>query len=299
MNSQHRISLAYSPDTDDAFMVHAIKERLIDTRGYEFDLHSADIQELNQAASSEKYDITAISVGAYPNMADKYAMLPIGASIGDRFGPAVIVAPGSPYTVPKDLANKRIAIPGINTSSFLAARILIGDFQAVPTYFKDIAGLVLSGEVDAGILIHELQMAPEAAGLHKLFDLGIEWTARTSLPLPLGANAIRRALGQRHIAAITDIYRQSILWGLAHRRETLASALRHSGAAIDQCQGERYISMYVNDNSLDLAPMVQTAIRSLLDQAGDLGLCPKLAWDSDITEAVSSLTPYPLGVELS
>jgi 1,4-dihydroxy-6-naphthoate synthase len=278
------ISIAYSPDTDDAFMVHALKERLVDWRGYSFTFTSADIQELNEAARRGVYDVTAISIAAYPSMADDYLLMTIGASIGDEFGPAVVVRPDAPFQTLADLAHRRIAIPGRNTSAFYAARGLIGAFDDVPLYFKDIAGAVKRGEVDAGILIHELQLDCESDGLRKVDDLGRAWHRSHALPLPLGANAIRRALGERVVREVGELLKASIEHGLAARDSTLRAALASSGAHLDVALGDRYIDMYVNRRSLGFAPDVREAMRRLIGIGVEEGLCRPLTLDTCLAE---------------
>lgn len=269
-----RISVAYSPDTDDAFMVHAMRKGLVDTKGFEFSFVSADIQNLNEKALEQTYDVTAISIAAYPAISNNYFLMPIGASIGDAFGPAIIVREDSPFKVPSSLSGLRIAIPGRMTSAFFAARALIGPFQEVPLPFMEISEAVRSGKADAGILIHELQLDCERHGFRKIGDLGRLWQSRFTLPLPLGANAIRRSLGQDVIRDVTQVMRESIEVGLAHREETLKEALAQSGAHIDFAEGDRYISMYVNHRSLSFAADVRTAVTRLLSEGVACGLCP-------------------------
>lgn len=277
--SPKKITIAYSPDTDDAFMVRAMQDGAVDLRGYEFAFTSADIQELNDAATREVYDVTAISVAAYPDLSDRYLMMPVGASVGDEFGPALIVREGSPLRRPSELVEKRIAVPGLKTSAFFAARGVIGAFTAVPMHFTKIGPAVLAGDVDAGILIHELQLDCESKGFVKLGDLGKLWHAATGLPLPLGANAIRRGLGDAVIKDVNEIMRESVEYGLAHREDTLAKALSMSGAAIDAKLGDRYISMYVNERSLKFAQDARAGVQRLFAVGAEAGLCRSLAPD--------------------
>jgi 1,4-dihydroxy-6-naphthoate synthase len=267
------ISIAYSPDTDDAFMVHAMRQGRVDQRGYTFTYTAADIQVLNEAATRGVYDVTAISIAAYPSLADDYLLMPVGASIGDAFGPAIIVRADSPVRSVDDLAGKRIAVPGLQTSAFFAARGLIGAFDAQPMTFTDIGPAVARGDVDAGILIHELQIDCERHGFRRLGDLGSLWAQRFSLPLPLGGNAIRRSLGERAIADVTQIMRESIEVGLATRDETLRSALAASKADLDLALGDRYIDMYVNDRSLRFEADVREAMTRLFAIGAEAGLC--------------------------
>lgn len=271
-----KITIAYSPDTDDAFMVQAMRSGRVDLMDLEFEYTSADIQVLNEKAQQGFYDVTAISVAAYPSIADEYLMMPVGASVGDDFGPALIVRSDSPIKVLKDLLGKKIAIPGRQTSAFFAASGLIGEpgaFESIAMPFYDIGKAVTSGAVDAGILIHELQIDCERYGFRKVADLGHLWYERYSLPLPLGANAIRRSLGEGKIAKITAIMRKSIEIGLATRQRTLSEALALSGADLSQNLGDRYISMYVNDRSLRMETDVRKAMEQLFAIGAEHGLC--------------------------
>lgn len=269
----HRpISIAYSPDTDDAFMVHAMRSGLVNTMGYEFIYTSADIQELNESAKHGTFDVTAISIAAYPELQDDYFLMPIGASIGDAFGPAIIVRGDSAVQTPKDLQGMRIAVPGLRTSAYFAARGLIGAFTPVPLPFHAIAEAVNSGTVDAGILIHELQLECENQGFRKLGDLGRLWADAFNLPLPLGGNAIKRELGADAIRDVTAIMRASIEVGLATREATLKAALSQSGADLDLQGGDRYISMYVNHRSLSFAADVREAMTRLFAFGHEAGM---------------------------
>jgi 1,4-dihydroxy-6-naphthoate synthase len=270
------ISIAYSPDTDDAFMVHALRSGKLPAPGYDFSFVSADIQELNEAATRGVYDVTAISIAAYPSISDAYYMMPIGASIGDEFGPALIVRKDSPIQSPADLKGKRVAIPGRQTSAYFAARGLIGPFEAEPLHFLKIGPAVMAGEVDAGILIHELQLDCEAKGFRKLGDLGRLWHEAYRLPLPLGANAIKRSLGADVIRQVTELLRESIKVGLADREATLKAALSQSKAELDPAFGDRYISMYVNDRSLAFQPDVRDGIGRLFQLGEASGLCKRV-----------------------
>jgi 1,4-dihydroxy-6-naphthoate synthase len=274
MNTPRKISLAYSPDSDDAFMVHALRTGAVSDPRWNFDFVVDDIQRLNEAARRGVHDITAISVAAWPGIADTYDLMPVGASIGDGYGPAVVVAQTSNAQTLSDLAGRRIAVPGLATSAYFSAMILTGGFTAVPMHFLEIAGAVQSGAVDAGLLIHERQLDPAQLGVRRITDLGTEWQKRFELPLPLGANAIRRSLGPEAIDNLTQLYRASIEWGLAHRSSTLSAALDAAiTSGIDMASGDRYISMYVNDNSLDFDQAVRKSISLLFSRAQDMGLC--------------------------
>jgi len=278
------ISIAFSPDTDDAFMVHALRAGMIDTGDYELSFTAADIQELNSEAKNGTYDLTAISIAAYPQLASDYLLMPIGASIGDEFGPAVIVRPDSTLKKAQDLAGQRVAVPGLQTSAYFAARGLIGDFTAVPMSFLDIGDAVLSGDVAAGVLIHELQLDCEQRGFRKLADLGRLWSERFHLPLPLGANAIKRSLGPKVIEEVTQLLRLSIEMGLANRSATLKEAMRSSKADLDVTAGDKYISMYVNRRSLALQEDVRQAIQTLFAIGEESGLCTHISLQDALYE---------------
>ena len=270
---KQKISIAYSPDTDDAFMVLALREKRVDWENFEFSFTVGDIQELNDAARNSVFDITAISVGAYPNLRENYLLMPVGASVGDEFGPAVVTSPTNPLSI-DDLVGKRIAVPGLNTSAHIAAQALFGPFTAVPMYFMEIRDAVMRGDVDAGILIHELQLDPESAGLRKISDLGRLWYDRFQLPLPLGANAIRRNLGPETISRLSRIYRRSVEVGLENRAATISSAVNSAAAKdlLDEAMGDRYISMYVNHRSLEFQEDVLAGIRTMFEQGAQKGV---------------------------
>ena len=280
-----KITIAYSPDTDDQFMLLALKDKTIDWEGFDFNFVVDDIQRLNEAARNKTYDITAISVGAYPLLKENYFLMPIGASIGDKFGPAIVTHPDSKFHL-DDLAGRRIAVPGLNTSAHIAAQALIGPFTPVPTYFMDIRDRVMDGSVDAGILIHELQLQPESQGLRKLSDLGRLWHDRFGLPLPLGANAIRRDLGPETISKLSRIYRSSIEHALGDRSASIAKAVSLAAAkeSLDQELGDRYISMYVNHRSLAFQDDVLKSIDTLYSAGAQSGLFEPFALAGNLSQ---------------
>ena len=272
-----KISLAYSPDTDDAFMVLALKEGKVPADGYAIDYYSYDIQHLNEQALKSTYDITAISMAVYPDIADEYQLMPIGASIGDNFGPAIVTREDSPVQSVADLAGKKVAVPGLRTSAYFAANLLLPKYKAVPLSFIEIEPAVKSGTVDAGILIHELQLSCHEHGLRKIADLGELWQKSYQLPLPLGANAIRRNLGDQCIEELNALYHASVCWALENRREAIATASDRAIAGLDSTLAERYISMYVNDRSLRLDADVMQAMRFMIEENAKLGICPGFA----------------------
>ncbi len=267
-----KISLAYSPDTDDAFMIRALREQLIDCGSYDFTFTSEDIQVLNQDALRGVYDISAVSIAVYPRLAADYWLMPIGASIGERFGPAIVTVAGSNIRQVHELQNQRIAVPGLQTSAYLAALALIGPFTPVPMRFDLIAAAVRRGEVDAGILIHELQINCEAAGLVKMNDLGTLWDQHFQLPLPLGGIVIRRSLGNEHVQALTALYKRSIEYALTSRQTSLTIAIDQAKTTLDHDLADRYIDMYVNHNTLQLEPRVIAGIDRLFAAGAAHGL---------------------------
>ncbi|MBP9708255.1 MAG: hypothetical protein KBD78_11475 [Oligoflexales bacterium] len=276
-----KISLAYSPDTDDAFMVEALKSKSIDSRGFEFEFISDDIQALNKKAMQGTFDITAISIAAYPFIASKYAMLSSGASIGNNYGPKLVCSLSN-YSRFKNLdqiKTMRIAIPGKQTSAYFAARDLLGEFATFEMRFDQINQAIDNSAVDAGLLIHELQLNPESQGLAVLADLGQLWHKKYSLPLPLGANAIKRELGHELIKELSDLYLDSINWGLNNRRATINAALAATGRDLNDKESDRYISMYVNDDTVNMGDPVKTAVYKLLDIGYKFQLSPKFTLD--------------------
>jgi 1,4-dihydroxy-6-naphthoate synthase len=276
IDSKIPISIAYSPDTDDAFMVLALREKRVDWGNFEFSFTIGDIQELNDAAKQDKYDITAISVSAYPHIQKNYLLMPIGASVGDGFGPAIVIAPNRQVSL-ANLRHGRIAVPGLSTTAHIAAQTVLGPFEPVPMHFMDIKHAVLSGSVDAGILIHELQLDPTSEGLHKLADLGQLWHEHFKRPLPLGANAIKRSLGTETISQLSAVYLESIELGLTERAKTIASAVRTAVArdSLNEEKGDKYISMYVNERSLRFDDDVVDGIELIYKNGFKLGFLPQ------------------------
>lgn len=270
-----KISLAYSPDSDDAFMVYALKERCIDLGDYEFEFTSLDIQQLNELATQKVFDITAISFAVYPKIAQDYWLMEVGASIGDEFGPAVVVRSNSTFASLEDLEGKTIAIPGMHTSANFALHACLGkNFKSLYRPFHGIASAVASGEADAGVLIHELQLSYPEEGFRKIADLGKLWFKHFRLPLPLGGNAIKRELGRDAVQNLTRIYRESINWALGHRAEVLPKATARALSGLKNPElAEQYISMYVNHRSLNYDAAVNEAIQILFKKGAEFGFC--------------------------
>ena len=275
------ITLGHSPDPDDAFMFYAIAEHEIDLHGYRFEHRLEDIQTLNERAQRAELHISAISIHAYAYVADKYALLPCGASMGDGYGPIVVAQRGGgslghsisqrPPLAGEFLTNKIIAVPGRMTSAFLALQLFLGrDFKHVAVPFDQIFDWVRRGDADAGLIIHEGQLTYENSGLEKIVDLGEWWKKETSLPLPLGGNVIRKDIPRAIQRDLVAILRDSIDYGLAHR----AQAVDHSMAyARDMNTGlaDRFIGMYVNELTRDYGERGQAAIRRFLGDAHAAG----------------------------
>ncbi len=284
-----RISLAYSPDTDDAFMIIALKDQLIDLQGYSFDFYRDDIQNLNECARSEMYDVTAISIAAFPGLAQNYLMLPVGSSIGDGYGP-IVVAKKDRIQSLHELRNAVVAVPGLQTSAYFSSLHLLPPFHAKPMHFEKIIPAVLSDDVEAGILIHERQISFGDLDLNKIGDLGQLWMQKYGLPLPLGGNAIHRRLGDEHIQNITSLLKQSIAYAFEHRDVILKQAVREShkeDVLPDDASARRYIDMYVNEDSMSFRPEVRKAIGLMYDRAAAAGLCPAIDMNGSIVSTPS------------
>lgn len=262
MSDKIPIHIAYSPDTDDAFMMWALREHRIDWGPFVFQFTTDDIQVLNQKAQDGIYEITAISVAAFPLISGHYIMMPIGGSVARRMGPAVIINSASPLKSIQDLLGKSVAVPGLQTSAALAASVLLPRFTPVPMPFDRIAAAVTTGAVDAGILIHELQLDPQASGFHVLGHLGDLWKDKYGLPLPLGTNAIKRTLGPECIAALTDLLRQSVEYGLTNRKEAIEFARLRAQTLSNTEEAGRYIEQFVNADSL----AIQTDLKQAIEQ---------------------------------
>lgn len=269
MTKTIEITLGHSPDPDDAFMHYALAADRIDTGEIRFRHILEDIQTLNAWAREGRLHITAISIHAYAFVQDKYALLPHGASMGDRYGPIVISKRGGSLD---DFRGKAIAVPGLLTSAYLALRLALPDFEPIVVPFDKIMDFVAAGKAEAGLLIHEGQLTYRNAGLQKIVDLGEWWFEQTKLPLPLGGNAIRKDLGEA-IPRISNYLKQSILYGLSHRDEALAHALRY-GRDLDRPLTDRFVGMYVNDWTVDYGEKGRKAIRQFLHRGYEAGLIP-------------------------
>jgi len=260
-------------------MFYAMAERKIDLRGYQFEHRLEDIQTLNERAMRGELDISAISIHAYAYVSDRYALLPCGASMGDGYGPMLVAtdenAPtaASPNELRDWLRGRLIAVPGKMTSAFLALQLFLGEFEHVVLPFDQIFGAVKSGRAAVGLIIHEGQLTYAAAGFRKLLDLGEWWKEKTRLPLPLGGNVLRKSLPLDVRRDLSQIIRESIDYGLAHRD----AAVRHSlpyARDMDATLAGKFIGMYVNDYTRDYGETGRTAIREFLRAGSERGFVP-------------------------
>jgi 1,4-dihydroxy-6-naphthoate synthase len=262
------ITLAHSPDSDDAFMMYAIAKGKIDTKGINFRLTAKDIQTLNDEAANGVYDISAVSFAAYPSIAKDYMLTTCGGSFGDNYGPILI---GKREFSEDELSKIRIAIPGKLTTAYLTLRLFHPDLNVAEHPFHEIIPAVASGEFDAGLLIHEGQLTYKELGLKKIVDLGQWWHKETNLPLPLGGNVIRRALGSDLIRQTVSLLKESISYSLAHRQEGLQYAMEFA-RDMKADMIDRYVSMYVNELTVDCGSKGCDAVRLLFTEAYRKGI---------------------------
>jgi len=297
--------IGHSPDPDDAFMFYALAHGKFDTTPEVYEHHLVDIETLNHAAARGQHEVTAISFHAYAYVADKYVLLPHGASFGDNYGPLLVARdfPGSADPLGKDarawLAGKTVAVPGLRTSAHLAlqmfgrgvrasrtasgklslrdtTRLTRPSFTTEVVFFDQIIPRVAAGQYDAGLVIHEGQLTyhePAGGGLKKVLDLGEWWGALTGLPLPLGGNVIRRDLGPERMRRISSHLKRSIQWGLAHRAEALAHAMKYA-RNMGSDKADEFVGMYVNDYTLDAGAKGRASVQLFLEAGQKLGLVP-------------------------
>jgi 1,4-dihydroxy-6-naphthoate synthase len=261
------IRLGHSPDPDDAFMFWGLAKGEVDPRGFEFEHVLEDIQTLNEWALEGRLEVTAISLHAYPHVQDRYVLLPHGASMGSGYGPIVVAREELDEN---DLRRVEIAVPGRMTTAFLTLQLRLGEFHWREVPFDRIMDEVLSGEADAGLLIHEGQLTYSAAGLHKVVDLGEWWLEDTGLPLPLGANVARRDLGDETLHELSDVLAASIRAGLDNREPALEYALQF-GRGLDDELADRFVGMYVNELTEDYGEEGRRAVRELLRRGEEIG----------------------------
>lgn len=266
-----QITIAHSPDSDDAFMFYALAADKIDTRGLEVKQVLKDIQSLNVDAKNGVYEVSAISFAVYPQIADKYALMPCGASMGDNYGPVIVSK--KPITR-LELRKCKLAIPGKLTTAYLVARLYEADLNIVEMPFDKILEAVQAGEVDAGLLIHEGQLTYAELGLNKVVDLGEWWYEKFNLPLPLGGNVIRKDLGEKVIRDTTLLLQESIRYSLEHREPALDYAMQFA-RELDKNQANKFVGMYVNELTVDYGARGREALVKLFELAYENRLIDK------------------------
>jgi 1,4-dihydroxy-6-naphthoate synthase len=264
------IVCAHSPDSDDAYMFYALAKGKIHSPLVEFRHVLDDIQTLNQKAREGVYELTAVSYHAYPYIADKYALMAAGSSVGDGYGPMVVAHNA---LAPADLKGKRIAVPGKLTTAYLTLRLMQPDFEAVVVPFDRILEAVNNGEAQAGLVIHEAQLTHMREGFHTIVDLGQWWKEKYGLPLPLGANVLRRGLDPEVAREACRMMRESIQYALDHREEALAYAMQFA-RDMEAPLAEKFVGMYVNHFTVDCGELVPRAAQKLLDLGYQAGLIP-------------------------
>ena len=267
------ITVAHSPDSDDAFMFYGLATNKVRVPGLRFSHVLCDIETLNQKALTGEYDVTAISFHAYPYIQEHYALLPSGGSVGEGYGPMIVAQ--RTYSL-SDIKRKRIAVPGTMTTAYLVLKLFAPGIETEVVPFDQIIPQVLEGKQEAGLIIHEGQLTYDKSGLHRIVDLGKWWQKITGLPLPLGGNAIRRSLGPKLMAQVASALRESIQYALDHREEALAYAMQFAHD-LDHQMADKFVGMYVNERTLDLGPDGREAVRRLLDMGHKAGIIPQEA----------------------
>lgn len=265
------LRVAHSPDADDAFMFHALANQKIDTGDREYQHELRDIETLNRWALEGRFEVTAVSIHAYAHLADKYALLTSGASMGEHdYGPRLVAR--QPLTL-DEVSKVRVAVPGTMTSAYLCLKLILPRVETVTVPFDRIPEVVAAGEVDAGVLIHEAQLTYQDQQLELLLDFGAWWHERHGLPLPLGGNAVRRDLGPELTKLVADDLRRSIVYALEHRDEALDHALQYAGD-LPREQADTFVGMYVNERTVDYGEEGREAVRRLLREGYEQGVIP-------------------------
>ena len=266
-----KIRVGHSPDPDDAFMFWAIAHDKIKTDGISFAHVIEDIESLNRRAFKAELEVTAVSAFTFFRIAERYALMPCGASIGDNYGP-ILVAKKPVYA--KDLKRKKIAVPGLNTTAYLLLKLFLPDFQEVVVPFDQVLDVLQKGEVDAGLVIHEGQLTYKALGFHKVADLGEWFHEQTGLPIPLGVDVVRKSLGRDVMRKVTKLLKNSIEFGLKNRAEALKYAMKF-GRGVETATADEFVGMYVNDHTVDMGKKVKEALKILQDNAVQAGFVKK------------------------
>jgi 1,4-dihydroxy-6-naphthoate synthase len=265
-----RISLAHSPDSDDAFMFYGLARGKVDTGGLEVDHVMGDIESLNRAAREGRHEVTALSFHAYPYVAGAYALMPCGGSIGDGYGPLVVSR--EPLD-PAAIGDRLVAVPGALTTAYLALKLYAPEARTRVVPFDRVMDEVGSGRADLGLVIHEGQLTYGGHGLRKVLDLGAWWKEETGLPLPLGGNAVRRDLGPEMMARLTRLVRDTVRYSLEHRREALDYAMTFARGMPPEI-ADRFVGMWVNEMTLDCGERGRRAVQALLDRGLEAGIIP-------------------------
>jgi 1,4-dihydroxy-6-naphthoate synthase len=268
------LHVAHSPDSDDAFMFYALAEGKIDTGDLRYVHELSDIESLNQRALRGELEVTAVSIHAYAYLWRKYALLSSGSSMGDGYGPRLVSTRPAPSDVRSALRGRRVAVPGLLTTAYLALKLFQPDVVTDVVPFDEIEDAVHAGKADVGLLIHEGQLTYADTGLHLWADLGAWWMSETNLPLPLGGNAVRRDLGAAVIEQISRDLRSSIVYGLEHRAPALAHA-KQFNRGIGDDRTDTFVGMYVNEWTVDYGPRGRQAVQLLLDRAHGAGIIPE------------------------
>jgi 1,4-dihydroxy-6-naphthoate synthase len=283
MNEPLELELAHSPDSDDAFMFYGLRENAVDTEGLRFRHTLADIETLNHRALAGDLPITAISFHAYAYLAERYVLLPHGASFGDGYGPCVVSRAAGPRTL-GELAGKKVAVPGALTSAALALKLYAPHAEHVLVPFDRVGDEVLAGNVDAGVLIHEGQLTWQDEGFALIADLGVVWKEETGLPLPLGGNAVRKDLGPDVIGRASRALGRSIAWALDHREDALTDAMRFA-RGLPREKADRFVGMYVNDWTRSYGPKGREAVTLFLARGYETGALPRRVTPEWVPEA--------------
>jgi len=271
------ITVAHSPDSDDAFMFYGLATNKVRVPGLKFSHTLCDIEKLNRQAQQGVYDVTAISFHAYPYIQEDYALMSCGGSVGDGYGPMVVSTRS--FTL-DEIKLKKIAVPGKLTTAYLALELFAPGIEVEVVPFDQIIPQILEGKYEAGLIIHEGQLTYDKSGLQRVVDLGRWWQKVTGLPLPLGGNAIRRSLGPETMASVTQALRESIQYAIDHREEALSYAMQFA-RDLDTQLADKFVGMYVNERTLDYGDDGREAVRRLLDmghKAGIIRQIPRVEW---------------------